>query len=101
MCEVAEVGTPAGLPLIAFSRSIASPTFECGRCLARRHHYGVGVTATTTLPHDFGRQLHNSFVRHCHGLVALGSKTLVREGPRTRAFLDGVIIPGTPCQSVA
>jgi|SRR5262245_4011943 len=67
---------------------VAAPlAFEGGHGLARIDHDRGRLTATTTLPHDFGRQLLDRLVGRGHRLLSLSSEFGLAEcGPWTSLF---------------
>jgi hypothetical protein len=65
---------------------IAAFALELGQGLTGLYHHRGWLTASTTLPYDFGRQFYNWLGSRCHGLISLSSELGFAKRNRSPSF---------------
>src|SRR5262245_38508871 len=65
---------------------VAAFALKVGQWLTGLYHYGGGLAASTTLPHDFRRQFYDWLGGRCHRLIRLGSELGFAKRNRSTSF---------------
>src|SRR5262245_41133621 len=71
---------------------VAAFALKVGQWLTGLYHYGGGLTASTTLPHDFRRQFYDWLGGRCHRLIRLGSELGFAKRNRSTSFSHRKIV---------